>query len=103
VALGIGVLALADLAVISTVWLSLDAGDAPRAYALFWFPGALLEPAVLLPMGADTAGEPVNGVILDVLEFLPHGLIVTSAFALAYIHAATARTIGRRAPAPRTA
>lgn len=99
-ALAAGVLALANLAVILTVWLDLDASDAPRAYALSWFPGVLLEPAVLLPMGADTVGDPANNVILDTLEFLPHGLIVTSAFALAYIHAATAHTISHRTPAP---
>ncbi|MCZ7436762.1 hypothetical protein O7598_10200 [Micromonospora sp. WMMC241] len=86
-ALAAGMLIMADLAVISTVWLGVDAGDAPRAYALSWFPGALLDPAVAVPMGAGTAGDPATNTVLDAVEFLPHGLIITSAFALAYVHA----------------
>ncbi|WP_146179841.1 hypothetical protein [Micromonospora sp. RP3T] len=101
VALAVGVLVLVNLPVISTVWFSVDAGDAPRAYALSWLPGVLLEPAFLLPMGTDPAGERVSGVIVDAVEFLPHGLLVTSAFTLAYIHATTTRATGRRSPAPR--
>jgi hypothetical protein len=97
IALAAGVLALANLAVIATVVLSLDASDAPRTYALSWFPGALLEPTVLLPMGTDTAGYPVRGSVLDAVELLPHGLVIMTVFALAYIHAATTRTSGRRA------
>lgn len=100
IALAVGVLAMADLAVISTVLVSLDASEAPRAYALSWFPGVLLEPAVLLPMGTDTVGGPIHGSIVDAVEFLPHGLIITSAFTLAYIHAATTRTISHRELTP---
>jgi hypothetical protein len=103
IAVAVGVLVSADLAVISAVWFGLDAGDAPRAYALSWFPGVLLDPAVVLPMGTDTVGDPVNGVVMDAVEFLPHGLIVISAFALAYIHTAAARTVGPRAPEPQPA
>jgi hypothetical protein len=100
IAVAVGVLALADLAVISAVWLGVDAAEAPRAYALSWFPGVLLDPAVVLPMGTDTVGDPVNSVILDAVEFLPHGLIVTSAFTLAYIHTAAARSIAPGTPVP---
>jgi hypothetical protein len=96
-ALTLGVLALADLAVTSTVWLSLGPGQAPRAYAPAWFPGALLDPAVGLPMGVDAGGESPATAVLDVVEFLPHVLIVATAFTLAYVHATAARA---RVPVP---
>jgi hypothetical protein len=99
-AVTLGALVPAHLAVTSTVWLGLGHDEAPRAYAPAWFPGVLLDAAVGLPMGTTVGGESPVNLVLDAVEFLPHVLIVATAFTLAYVHTVAARAARDREPAP---
>jgi hypothetical protein len=87
-AVALGCLLVVDLAVTAAIWLALGDADAPRAFVLAWFPTAMLDPVVHLPLGPGVTDESARFAIVDFVEFLPHALLVGTAFCLWYVHEA---------------
>lgn len=78
-----GGLALAYTAFTLSVLFRFPSGDAPRAYALAWFPRALAEP--VMPIGPPmVADDNIAFEFVDFTELLPHSLLALGAYGLAY-------------------
>ncbi len=89
-AVALGCLLIVDLTVTAAVALGVGPAEAPRAYALAWFPTTMLDDSVLLlPLGRDPlADESARFFILDFAELLPHALLIATAFTVCYVHGA---------------
>ncbi|HYN96620.1 MAG TPA: hypothetical protein VES42_22485, partial [Pilimelia sp.] len=86
-----GALVVIDLAVTAAVWLAVGPAGAPRDAALAWFPAAVLDGPLSVPVGTDAFGDSAHFAIVDVVEFLPHALLAATAFGGWYAHSALRR------------
>jgi hypothetical protein len=93
-AVAVGAMVVIDVAVTAAIWLAIGPAEAPRTSVLAWYPTAMLDPVVRLPLGPPGAEDSTRFAIVDFVEFLPHALLVATAFGLSYARIAAIQSRG---------